>query len=80
MSFAQGDKQEDEKEALYVGWEKSEPSDSENKQSETTNFGMVDNICFMANEAKEISDFKDIITFEELEDAYEELEKEFKKN
>ena len=41
-----------------------------------TNFGMVDNnTCFMPNEAEVISESEDILIFEELEDAYDELEK-----
>jgi len=40
----------------------------------------VNNICFMANEDEVISGSEEIITFDELEDAYVELEKDFKKS
>ena len=43
------------------------------------NFRVVDNnLCFMANEKEVISDSEDILTLEELEDAYKELEKNLK--
>ena len=39
------------KKALYVGWDESEPSDSEDEKSEEANISIVDpNNCFMANE------------------------------
>jgi len=39
------------KKALYVGWDESEPSDSEDEKSQEANLSIADpNICFMANE------------------------------
>ena len=75
--FVQEEKQEDEKEESFnVRWEESESSDSEDEQSEIANFRMVDkNIWFMGNEAEVISESEDIITSEELKDAFEEVEK-----
>ena len=56
------------KKALYVGWEESEPSDSDEEEHETDNLRMVDNnICFMAHEDEVISDFEATFTLEELE-------------
>ena len=65
--------------ALYVGWEKSEPSDFDKEQNETANLVMVNknNICFMAHENKVISNCDDL-TLEELEDAYCDLKNDYK--
>ena len=54
LTLAQGEKNKNmkKKKILSVGWEESKPIDSEEEQSDTANFKMVDNnICFMANEA-----------------------------
>ena len=58
------------KKALYVGWEESKSSDSDEEQHETANLRTVDNICFMPHEDKLKSDSNEIIIFDELEDAY----------
>ena len=68
------------KKALYVCLEESKPSDSDEKQQEMVNLGTVDkNMCFTAHEAKVKSDSDEIITFDELGDAYIELENDFKR-
>ena len=51
------------KKAIYVGWEESEPSDSDKEQHETTNLEMVNNnICFMAHEDEIISNSDETFT------------------
>ena len=74
MPFAKGEEQKDEKEEISLCWlRRFVPSDFEDEQSELTNFEMAENnICFMANEAEVISESKNIVTVEELEDANEE--------
>ena len=68
------------KEALYVSWEESEPSDTDEEQNETANLRTVNNnICFKAHEDEVISDSEEPFTLDELKDAYIEFEKDLKK-
>ena len=63
---------------LYVGWDKLEPSDSENEKKDEANLGISnENIYFMADN-KQIT-LDDYITSEKIEDAYIELVAKYKK-
>ena len=69
-------KKSKKKKALYVGWDESEPSDSEDEKSQEANLSITDpNICFMANENEVIID--DCMSLEELEDTHIELMEEY---
>ena len=63
------------KNAMYVGWEEFELSDSKDEQNETAHLETVKNICFIANEDEIISDIHELLTYKEFEDAYLVLEK-----
>ena len=62
-------KKSKKKTTFHVGWDESEPSDSEDKKSQEANLSIIDrNICFMANENEVTID--DCMSLEELEDIY----------
>ena len=67
------------KKALYVGWDESEPTKSENEEkNQEANLRLTNlNICFIANE-DEVT-IKHCLTLDEVEDAYVELVEDFKK-
>ena len=67
------------KKVLYVGWEESEPSDSDEEQHEISNLRMVNRnkIYFVAHENVVVFNSEDPFTLDELEDSYIELEKRF---
>jgi len=66
------------KKALYIGWDESEPSDSENEEKDKANLSISnENVCFMADNQQVTLD--DYITSDEIEYVYIKLVADYKK-